>query len=137
MRLFASFRDDRALLRKSAAFASVLMGEPATSEVEWLSQVATRGDVEHAEGAAIFSPIRRYPRGARYALDDRTPSEVLVHSCTEWKDPMGPALRTGYVQFTAARAYRRLGSRGTAPGASRARTCSPSRAARLEPTIRS
>ena len=48
MRLFGSFRDDRALLRKSAAFASVLMDEPAASEVEWLSQVATRGDTDHA-----------------------------------------------------------------------------------------
>ena len=42
MRLFRSFRDDRALLRKSAAFAAVLMDEPAAGEVEWLSKVATR-----------------------------------------------------------------------------------------------
>ena len=38
MRLFRSFRDDRALLRKSAEFVSVLMAEPAPSEVEWLGE---------------------------------------------------------------------------------------------------
>jgi hypothetical protein len=48
MRLFRSFRDDRALLRKSAAYSSALMAEPATEQVEWLAKVATRGDVDHA-----------------------------------------------------------------------------------------
>ena len=78
MRLFSSFRDDRALLRKSAEFASVLMAEPAPSEVEWLASVATRGDVDHARWEL------RYLRRAvgiliaqRDALDDRTPSEAL------------------------------------------------------------
>jgi hypothetical protein len=78
VRLFRSFRDDRALLRKSAAFASVLMAEPASEEVDWLSKVATRGDVDHARWELRY--LRRSIGilvAQRDALDDRTPSEVL------------------------------------------------------------
>jgi hypothetical protein len=78
MRLFRSFRDDRALLRRSSEYAAVLMAEPSPDEVEWLSRVATRGDLDHARWEL------RYLRRAigiliaqRDALDDRTPSEVL------------------------------------------------------------
>lgn len=78
MRLFRSFRDDRALLRKSSAFAAALMREPSDEEVAWLSDVATRGDADHACWEL------RYLRRAlgvlvaqRDALDDRTPSEAL------------------------------------------------------------
>ena len=96
MRLFRSFRDDRALLRKSAAFASVLMAEPATDEVDWLSKVATRGDVDHARWELRY--LRRSVGilvAQRDTLDDRTPSEVLrslVHRMQ--KDPnVDPTLR--------------------------------------------
>jgi len=96
MRLFQSFRDDRALLRKSAAFASVLMAEPPSEEVEWLSKVATRGDVDHARWELRY--LRRSIGilvAQRDALDDRTPSEVLralVHRMQ--KDPnVDPSLR--------------------------------------------
>jgi hypothetical protein len=78
MRLFRSFRDDRALLRKSAAFATVLMAEPSAEDVEWLSSVATRGDVDHARWELRY--LRRSIGvlvAQRDALDDRTPSEVL------------------------------------------------------------
>lgn len=78
MRLFRSFRDDRALQRGSAAYVATLMSEPAPAEVEWLSAGATRGDTDHAAWEL------RYLRRAlgilvaqRDALDDRTPSEVL------------------------------------------------------------
>jgi hypothetical protein len=78
MRLFATFRDDRTLLRRSAAFADSLMAEPADADVAWLSEKATRGDVDHARWEL------RYLRRAlgilvaqRDALDDRTPSSVL------------------------------------------------------------
>lgn len=78
MRLFATFRDDRALLRRSAEFADSLMAEPADEDVTWLSEKATRGDVDHARWEL------RYLRRAlgilvsqRDALDDRTPSAVL------------------------------------------------------------
>ena len=118
MRLFGSFRDDRALLRKSAAFASVLMDEPATSEVEWLSQVATRGDVDHARWELRY--LRRSVGilvAQRDALDDRTPSEVLHHLLNRMqKDPnVDPALRDlAERQFNARLgAYRdAFGSRG-------------------------
>lgn len=78
MRLFRSFRDDRALLRKSAAFATVLMAEPSAEDVEWLSSIATRGDVDHARWELRY--LRRSIGvlvAQRDALDDRTPSEVL------------------------------------------------------------
>jgi hypothetical protein len=78
MRLFATFRDDRALLRRSTAFAEALMAEPKPENVEWLATHATRGDVDHARWEL------RYVRRAlgilvaqRDALDDRTPSTVL------------------------------------------------------------
>ena len=78
MRLFATFRDDRALLRRSATFADMLMAEPADADVTWLTTKATRGDEDHARWEL------RYLRRAigilvaqRDALDDRTPSAVL------------------------------------------------------------
>lgn len=78
MRLFATFRDDRALLRRSASFAESLMAEPADADVAWLTEKGTRGDVDHARWEL------RYLRRAigvlvaqRDALDDRTPSAVL------------------------------------------------------------
>lgn len=78
MRLFRSFRDDRALQRGSGSFSAALMTEPAATEIEWLSRDATRGDSDHAAWEL------RYLRRAlgilvaqRDALDDRTPSEVL------------------------------------------------------------
>lgn len=118
MRLFRSFRDDRALLRKSAAFAAVLMDEPAAGEVEWLSKVATRGDVDHARWELRY--LRRSIGilvAQRDALDDRTPSEVLrslLHRMQ--KDPnVDPSLRElAERQFNARLgAYRdAFGSRG-------------------------
>ena len=118
MRLFRSFRDDRALLRKSAAFASVLMGEPASGEVDWLAQVATRGDVDHARWELRY--LRRSVGilvAQRDALDDRTPSEVLRHLLHRMqKDPnVDSALRDlAERQFNARlSAYRdAFGSRG-------------------------
>ncbi|MDB4878589.1 MAG: hypothetical protein JWL60_35 [Gemmatimonadetes bacterium] len=78
MRFFRSFRDDRALVRRSAAYADSLMQEPAAEDVEWLGRSATRGDVDHARWEL------RYLRRAigvlvaqRDALDDRTHSQVL------------------------------------------------------------
>ena len=96
MRLFRSFRDDRALLRKSAAFATTLMAEPADDEVDWLSKVATRGDVDHARWELRY--LRRSIGilvAQRDALDDRTPSEVLRALLNRMqKDPnVDPTLR--------------------------------------------
>lgn len=78
MRLFRSFRDDRALQRGTASYVAAIMAEPAPADVEWLAGRATRGDADHAVWEL------RYLRRAlgilvaqRDALDDRTPSEVL------------------------------------------------------------
>jgi hypothetical protein len=89
VRLFRSFRDDRALQRGTAAYVAALMAEPAPAEVEWLAARGTRGDVDHATWEL------RYVRRAlgilvaqRDALDDRTPSEVLrALSARMDKDP--------------------------------------------------
>jgi hypothetical protein len=78
MRLFRSFRDDRALQRRSAAYAAALMQEPPAEDVTWLAAQGTRGDVDHA-----VWELRYLQRALgilvaqRDALDDRTPSEVL------------------------------------------------------------
>jgi hypothetical protein len=78
VRLFRSFRDDRALLNRSGAYADSLMQEPSADVVSWLARVATRGDGDHARWEL------RYLRRAigilvaqRDALDDRTHSQVL------------------------------------------------------------
>lgn len=78
MRLFRSFRDDRALQRGSASYVAALLAEPTPEQVGWLTSSATRGDADHATWEL------RYLRRAlgilvaqRDALDDRTPSEVL------------------------------------------------------------
>lgn len=78
MRFFRSFRDERALVSRSAAYADALMQEPAADDVEWLGGSATRGDADHARWEL------RYLRRAigvlvaqRDALDDRTHSQVL------------------------------------------------------------
>jgi hypothetical protein len=78
MRLFATFRDDRALLRRSAAFAETLMAEPAEAEVVWLTEQATRGDVDHARWELRYlNRALGILVAQRDALDDRTPSAVL------------------------------------------------------------
>jgi hypothetical protein len=78
MRLFATFRDDRALLRRSAGFADMLMAEPAESDVVWLTEHATRGDVDHARWELRYlNRALGILVAQRDALDDRTPSAVL------------------------------------------------------------
>ena len=78
MRLFGSFRDDRALQRATIAYTDMLLDEPVPIDVDWLSAVATRGDTDHARWE-----LRYLHRSLgilvaqRDALDDRTPSEVL------------------------------------------------------------
>ncbi len=78
MRLFRSFRDDRALLRRSSAYAAALMLEPSAADVDWLAADATRGDRDHAEWELRY--LRRSLGilvAQRDAMDDRTASEAL------------------------------------------------------------
>ena len=78
MRLFRLFREDRALLRKSAEYAAALMREPTPEEVTWLATDATRGDTDHAQWELRY--LRRSLGilvAQRDSLDDRTPSEAL------------------------------------------------------------
>ncbi len=77
MSLFARWRADRDAQRKAARYVATLFVEPALRDVEWLTQNATRGDVDHATWEL------RYARRAlgliaaqRDALDDRTASIV-------------------------------------------------------------
>src|SRR6185503_8168410 len=77
MPLFARWRAERELQRKAESFVAVLFADPDATDVEWLAQSATRGDVDHARWEL------RYARRAlgliaaqRDALDDRTASIV-------------------------------------------------------------
>jgi len=77
MVFFASWRAERTMLRKAAAYVDVLFREPDPADVEWLAGAATRGDADHALWEL------RYARRAlgliaaqRDALDDRTASIV-------------------------------------------------------------
>lgn len=83
MALFTRWRAERELKRKAEQYVTILMREPDATDVEWLSQSATRGDVDHARWEL------RYARRAlglltaqRDALDDRTGS-VVAHTLDE------------------------------------------------------
>lgn len=105
MRLFRSFRDDRALLRRSAAYAAVLMQDPDPADVEALADDATRGDMDHARWEL------RYLRRAlgilvaqRDSLDDRTPSgalRALLHRMQKDQNVDGELLELAERQFNA------------------------------------
>jgi hypothetical protein len=77
MALFARWRAERALRRRSAEYVATLLAEPTDVDAKWLAESATRGDLDHARWEL------RYARRAvglivaqRDALDDRTGSSV-------------------------------------------------------------
>lgn len=83
MAIFARWRAERELARKAAAYVEKLFREPDPSDVQWLADTATRGDMDHATWEL------RYARRAlglivaqRDALDDRTAS-IVAHEITE------------------------------------------------------
>ncbi|MEP6999692.1 MAG: hypothetical protein ABI969_04390 [bacterium] len=125
MRLFRSFRDDRALLRRSSAYAAALMQEPAQPDVDWLAQDATRGDVDHALWELRY--LRRSLGilvAQRDSLDDRTPSEALralLHRMQKDRNVDGELLELAERQFNARlSAYRdAFTSRGSGAAAVR------------------
>src|SRR5512143_2072676 len=77
MAFLESWRADKGLQRKAAAYVVALFEEPTDGDVAWLAERATRGDADHARWEL------RYARRAlgliaaqRDALDDRTASIV-------------------------------------------------------------
>lgn len=77
MPFFARWRAERELQRKAAAYVEQLFREPEESDVEWLAQNATRGDIDHARWELRYA--RRalgFITAQRDALDDRTASAV-------------------------------------------------------------
>ena len=81
----AAWRDQRRLRRSAALYVQSLLEEPDQSDVRWLSEVATRGDVDRARWEL------RYARRAsgllsaeRDALDDRTASAVAREITEGW-----------------------------------------------------
>ena len=83
MPIFARWRAERELARKAAAYVEKLFREPDSADVEWLSQSATRGDVDHARWELRY--VRRalgLIAAQRDALDDRTAS-IVAHEITE------------------------------------------------------
>ena len=125
MRLFRSFRDDRVLLRRSAAYAAALMQEPSSDEVQWLASDATRGDMDHAQWELRY--LRRSLGilvAQRDALDDRTPSEALralIHRMHKDRNVDGELVDLAERQFNARlSAYRdAFTSRGHGPPGTR------------------
>ena len=82
---FAAWRDERRSRRNAALYVQSLLEEPDASDVAWLSDVATRGDVDRARWEL------RYARRAtgllsaeRDALDDRTASAVARELAEVW-----------------------------------------------------
>ncbi len=77
MPLFARWRAERDLRRRSVGYVATLLQEPIDADARWLAEAATRGDLDHARWEL------RYARRAvglivaqRDALDDRTGSSV-------------------------------------------------------------
>jgi hypothetical protein len=82
---FAAWRDQRRLRRNAALYVQSLLEEPDSSDVSWLAEVATRGDLDRARWEL------RYARRAcgllsaeRDALDDRTASVVAREISESW-----------------------------------------------------
>jgi hypothetical protein len=102
---FAAWRDQRRLRRSATLYVQSLLVEPDPSDVSWLSEVATRGDLDRARWEL------RYARRAsgllsaeRDALDDRTASAVAREIGEAWsKDRnIAAAMRqTAEQQFNA------------------------------------
>jgi len=121
MSIFARWRADRDAQRKAARYVATLFVEPAPRDIEWLTQNATRGDVDHATWEL------RYARRAlglieaqRDALDDRTASIVAREISEAFARDRGIAADktdTAERQFNARlSAYRDgLASRAGAP----------------------
>jgi hypothetical protein len=77
MPLFARWRAERDLRRRSLTYVASLLEEPSDADAKWLADTAARGDLDHARWEL------RYARRAvglivaqRDALDDRTGSSV-------------------------------------------------------------
>jgi len=102
---FAAWRDQRRLRRNAALYVQSLLEEPDTNDVGWLSDVATRGDVDRARWEL------RYARRAsgllsaeRDALDDRTASAVARELADGWSRDRNIAAgmrQTAEQQFNA------------------------------------
>lgn len=121
MPIFARWRAERELQRKAAAYVAALFREPESPDVDWLTQNATRGDVDHARWEL------RYARRSlgliaaqRDALNDRTASVVakeISEAFARDKNVAAGMLETAERQFNARlSAYRDgLAARAGAP----------------------
>lgn len=120
MGFFSEWRDERTRRRRAAAYANAMHSEPEDGAVEWLAQVGTGGDTDHARWEL------RYARRAigllvshRDALDDRTPSLVArsLADCFARDRRIDPAKReVAERQFNVRlRAYREAMDRRERP----------------------
>ncbi|HEX6053086.1 MAG TPA: hypothetical protein VFZ21_27650 [Gemmatimonadaceae bacterium] len=113
---FTAWREQRRLKRAAAAYVQGLLAEPDAEDVDWLSAVATGGDVDRARWEL------RYARRAagllsaeRDALDDRTASAVAHELDESWAGDRNIAAGMRHIaerQFNA-----RLAALGHAIGA--------------------
>ena len=137
MPIFARWRADRDLRRRSAAYVATLLEEPSDADARWLAETATRGDLDHARWEL------RYARRAvglivaqRDALDDRTGSRVgrvLAEAFERDPNIASDRLAVARHQFNARLgAYRDvLTSRPPAARTAAARPAAPQTPARL------
>lgn len=116
-----SWRSDKGLQRKAAAYVAALFEEPADSDVQWLADRATRGDTDHARWELRYARRSLGMIAAqRDALDDRTASMVareISEAFARDRNIAPDMLETAERQFNVRlSAYRDgLAARGGAP----------------------
>jgi len=121
MPIFARWRAERELQRKAASYVAALFHEPDSGDVDWLTQNATRGDVDHARWELRYARRSLGMIAAqRDALDDRTASLVAKEISVAFardKNVAAGMLETAERQFNARlSAYRDgLAARAGAP----------------------
>jgi hypothetical protein len=77
--LTPEWRAARERKRKAIAFLSSVRREPDEADVTWLSEVAARGDTDHARWELRYARLALAVLTAqRDALDDRTGSDVVA-----------------------------------------------------------
>lgn len=116
-----SWRSDKGLQRKAAAYVAALFEDPADADVDWLAERATRGDTDHARWELRYAKRALGVLAAqRDALDDRTGSIVareVSEAFARDRNIAAGMLETAERQFNVRlSAYRDgLAARGGAP----------------------
>lgn len=102
---FAAWLDQRRLRRSATLYVQSLLEDPDGDDVAWLSEVATRGDVDRARWELRYARRAAGQLAAeRDALDDRTGSAVAREIGDSWAKDRNVAAgmrHTAEQQFNA------------------------------------